>query len=412
MGAIRSVKFILPLAALFLSALACNAPQASSTPDLGFVVAQTQTAIALEQWLTATAAQPSQTPAAQIQPTETPGPSPATLAPATATATTPTGPTPTANCTDKAKFVNETTPDQSTFAPGESFTKSWTLQNVGTCTWSADYTLVLDHGEAFGSSGAQVIGATVAPNGMLELKLNLQAPAQPGTYESFWMLQNTRDEKFGLGKDADVAFWAKIVVLKSSASADPDLGAPDWQDSFDSSRITFYLGEDDDVGYKKQDGNLVVTAFRPAGDQWRVAELGTLRDFYLESQFITQDKCNGKDSFGLIFRAPDQPDNIVDSGYVADVSCEGKFRFYRMDNGNFTGLINWTAHPAIQKGPNKTNTLAIKAQDFSIQVLINGVQVLEFSDSAYESGYFGLVIRSESNAFSYAVSQMAYWLLP
>jgi hypothetical protein len=140
--------------------------------------------------------------------------------------------------------------------------------------------------------------------------------------------------------------------------------------------------------------------------------MGALSDFYLEAQFTTGSSCNGKDTYGLLLRAPDQADHIIDTGYVVGISCDGHYRFYRMDNGAYTGLINWTPHPAIQKGPNQNNTLSIQAKSFLIEVFLNGVKLFEFSDSAYPSGYFGLVVRAESHSFTALVRQMAFWRLP
>lgn len=408
-----SIRILISILALLLLSTACNLPQRSATPDIAFVVAQTQTAAALESWLTATAAQPQTVETQAPQPVETQAPASPAQTTAPAASPTTSGPTPTASCSDKAKFLSETIPDESTFSSGQAFTKTWTLQNVGTCTWSPEYTLVLDRGEALGSVASQPLGMSVAPNASIEIRLNLTTPETPGKYEGYWMIQNERGEKFGLGKDAKVAFWVKIVVLQGGASSSTtELGEPDWQDSFDDKRTNFYLGADDDISFAKKDGNLEISALRPAGDQWRVAELGALSDFYLEAQFTSGNSCSGKDSYGLIVRAPDQADNIIDSGYIIGISCDGRYRFYRMDNGSYTGLINWTAHPAILKGPNQDNTLSVQAKNFLIQVFVNGVQIFEFSDSAYPNGYFGLVVRAETNSFTALVRQMAFWRLP
>ncbi len=406
-------KLIFQLLALLLLCTACNLPAASPTPDIGIIVAQTQTASALSSWLTATSAQPQALETAVLQPAETQAPTPPAQTVAPGASPTPSEPTPSATCTDKAKFISETIPDESSLAPGQSFTKSWTLQNVGTCTWSPEYSLVLERGDALGNILSQPLGASVPPNTSLELKLNLVAPEQPGSYEGHWMLQNLRGEKFGLGNDAKVAFWVKINVTQDNpAPSLAELGEPDWQDSFDDKRISFFLGEDDEISFQEKDGNLVISALRPAGDQWRVAETAELGNFHLEAQFTTGKTCSGKDSYGLLLRAPDQPNNIIDTGYVVGISCDGHYRFYRMDNGNYTGLINWTVHPAIQKGPNQDNTVRVQAKNFLIQVYVNGVLLFEFSDSAYPSGYFGLFVRAEQDTFTAFVRQMAFWRLP
>lgn len=399
--------------ALLLLTTACNLPVASPTPDIGFIVAQTQTAAALSSWLTATAAQPQALETAVPQPAKTQAPTSPTQTTAPTASPTLSGPTPTATCSDKAKFISETIPDESSFSPGQSFTKSWTLQNVGTCTWDSGYTLVLDRGEAMGDVSSYPLAASVLPNASIKVELNLSAPEQPGTHEGYWMLRNQRGENFGLGNDAKVAFWVKIIVQQQDAAINPtELGDPDWQDNFDDKRISFFLGETEDVSFQKKDGNLVISALHPAGDQWRVAEMGALSDFYLEAQFTTGSSCSGKDSYGLLMRAPDQANNIIDTGYVLAISCDGHYRFYRMDNGNYTGLINWTSHPAIQKGPNQNNTVSVRAKIFLMQIFVNGVQVFEFSDSAYPEGYFGLVVRAENDSFNALVRRIAFWHLP
>lgn len=40
-------------------------------------------------------------------------------------------------------FVSETIPDGTQLQPGESFTKTWTIRNSGTVTWSSVYDLFL-----------------------------------------------------------------------------------------------------------------------------------------------------------------------------------------------------------------------------------------------------------------------------
>ena len=38
---------------------------------------------------------------------------------------------------DQAQFVSDlTVPDGSSFAPGATFTKTWRLKTIGTCTWT------------------------------------------------------------------------------------------------------------------------------------------------------------------------------------------------------------------------------------------------------------------------------------
>ena len=63
---------------------------------------------------------------------EDPGPAKEESAPAGLVAGTPLP------C-NKPKFQGETIPDNSEFDPGDSFTKTWTVLNDGTCSWTTNY---------------------------------------------------------------------------------------------------------------------------------------------------------------------------------------------------------------------------------------------------------------------------------
>ena len=112
----------------------------------------------------------------------------------------------------------------------------------------------------------------------------------------------------------------------------------------------------------------------------------------------------------MIVRAPNQPDSIIDSGYVFSFSCEGKYRIYRMDNGGFNGIVNWSANSAIKPGPNQENDMLISANGSQLQLYANNNLIYEFSDDAYSGGIYGLMIRSDTTAnFKVFVNQIAYW---
>lgn len=329
----------------------------------------------------------------------------------TPTATlTPTGPTATPDCKDKATFVSETIKDGTTFFPGEKFVKTWTIKNSGTCTWTKDYALVVWQGELMGATSPSPLQSEVLPNQNGEFAITFTAPANPGNYRSDWKIQNKRGEVFGTGKNADKSFWVQIQVVESNSAL--DLGTPDWIDTFDKTS-SFPLGEYAQTEYSLEDGKLEMKAFEPAGDQWRMASRPALGDFYIESIFQTDKVCSGKDSYGLILRSPDSGDTIVNSGYIFTFSCDGNFRFYRMDNGTYVGFQNWTNAPNLNKGPNQENRIGILAVGSSLKVFINSALVIEFNDSTYSKGIFGLVIRSaDTNDLIIYVDQVATWNVP
>jgi hypothetical protein len=47
-----------------------------------------------------------------------------------------------------------------------------------------------------------------------DLSLDMQAPDQPGTYQSNWKLQNASGKMFGIGPSGDAPFWVRITVAE------------------------------------------------------------------------------------------------------------------------------------------------------------------------------------------------------
>jgi hypothetical protein len=309
---------------------------------------------------------------------------------------------------DKAKFLSETVPDDSQFSPGAPFVKSWTLQNIGTCTWSPNYNLNLSGGDLMGAPSPFAFNQSVPPNATIVLQVPMTAPIQPARYKGYWKLRNATNHEFG-------SLWVQIVVSgEATPMGDAQSGPPTWKDTFESgSSVAYDLGSDSDTKYQVDNGRLIMTALTQAGDQWRISGHGYVSNFYVEARFKVGDACSGQDSYGIIVRAPDQPDSIVDTGYVFVFSCEGKYRVYRMDNGGYTGLINWSAAQAIVKGPNQSNTLGLQAKGDMFRLYANGQLIAEFSDDAYDTGYFGLVIRSKiTSNFQVAIEDISFWELP
>ena len=113
---------------------------------------------------------------------------------------------------DQVQFVSDiTAPDGATFAPGAAFTKTWRLKNIGTCTWTTAYRLVLAGGDAIGVSGSVKLPASVAPGEMLDISVKLTAPNVSGNYKGLWKLSNASGVQFGIG--------ASGTIRSGSASA-------------------------------------------------------------------------------------------------------------------------------------------------------------------------------------------------
>lgn len=162
---------------------------------------------------------PTEEPTAQLQSTSTQVPPTNTPPPPTATVVLPTStpviPTATATVVpcNLGSFVSDiTVKDGTEFAPGESFTKTWRLQNVGSCTWNPDYELIFASGDAMGGPNAQKIGVTVRPGDTVDVSVKLIAPQKTGDHTGNWQLRSSGGVVFGIGKTGQSTFWVKIRV--------------------------------------------------------------------------------------------------------------------------------------------------------------------------------------------------------
>ena len=105
---------------------------------------------------------------------------------------------------DAVTVISQTVPDGSQLLPGENFLKVWRLRNAGTTTWT-NYRAVFVQSPGAGAmsvnlltSGASTVPIpTAAPGDLIDLSLPMRAPAEPGTYASYWQLQNASGTLFG-----------------------------------------------------------------------------------------------------------------------------------------------------------------------------------------------------------------------
>ena len=137
---------------------------------------------------------------------------------------TPPPPTPTPIPCNRALFVADVTyPDNTFINANTPFTKVWRLKNNGACTWTPDYQLIFSSGNQMSGASAVNINATVPPNQTVDVAVNLISPPTAGSYAGYWMLRSPTGIVFGIGNNADVAFWVKINVSQPTATFDPNI---------------------------------------------------------------------------------------------------------------------------------------------------------------------------------------------
>ena len=211
----KNNRFFLALTALLLAALACNLPQSepptTSEPNAAFTAAaQTVAAQLTQSALTLNA--PTVTGIAPL-PQNTATTIPPTIAPLP---TNTNQPTPTQEC-DKAQFIADVTvPDGTNMIPGQAFTKTWRIKNIGTCTWTG-YSLVFDTGNSMGGAASSAIGNT-PPGGTLDISINLIAPAAIGDYRGYWRIRNASGYLLPVINGYQIkSFYVDIKVVSDGA---------------------------------------------------------------------------------------------------------------------------------------------------------------------------------------------------
>ena len=82
---------------------------------------------------------------------------------------------------DWAQFITDVTvPDGTPFSAGATFTKTWRLKNIGSCTWTTSYALVFDTGSIMGGPASVNLPNNVAPGQTVDISINLTAPGSAG----------------------------------------------------------------------------------------------------------------------------------------------------------------------------------------------------------------------------------------
>ena len=203
-----------------LGLAACSSPTPTSTPNLDLNPFRTEVAATVFAQVTHDLAlTPSITPITTDTATPTLTTTPlqvASVSPGTVITLTGQTLVPTIALPDRAQWVSQTVPDDTIFAPGETFTMTWQLKNVGASTWTAAYLLRYYSGELFGAPKEIVLGQQVLPGSTVEIAIKMKAPATPGEYRSDWVLSNETRANF-----KDAVFLKITVALPPTSTRAP-----------------------------------------------------------------------------------------------------------------------------------------------------------------------------------------------
>jgi uncharacterized protein YkwD len=175
--------------------------------------------------LPATTAPPAtETPATETPTTETPsqadipvtGDTTQTQETNTATPTTiPTVfvPENAVDCVNRASFVSDVTiPDNTPTTAGAAFTKTWRIQNTGTCIWWSGYTVAHYSENAMSAPASSPLPVT-NPGETADVSVDLVAPSLAGTYRGNFVVKNPAGLIMQI--DEDSRLWLIINVTSA-----------------------------------------------------------------------------------------------------------------------------------------------------------------------------------------------------
>ncbi|CAG7854061.1 SubName: Full=Uncharacterized protein {ECO:0000313/EMBL:CCA69588.1} [Serendipita indica DSM 11827] len=133
-----------------------------------------------------------------------------------------------------ASFVEDNNiPDGHVFPPGAEFIKSWKMRNEGTQDWPTETVLAFVGGQRLGAfegvPNTYEVGQVKAGDTVDVWAGDLKAPEEPGTYNSFWRLMNSKTGVFFGHR-----LWITIEVAEPATSSDDSVTNP----SLSSSSLT------------------------------------------------------------------------------------------------------------------------------------------------------------------------------
>jgi hypothetical protein len=128
---------------------------------------------------------------------------------------------PTPSCY-RLKYVRDVSiPDNTLMTPAEVFTKTWQVENSGTCAWRAGFKMVLVGGAAMGGSPF-VLDSTVDPGGRLDISIKMVAPTnQTGIIQGTWRMQDDVGTLFGDALTVVIVIGGPTQPAAVTATATP-----------------------------------------------------------------------------------------------------------------------------------------------------------------------------------------------
>jgi hypothetical protein len=151
-------------------------------------------------------------------PTETPTATETTTPIPTLERTRPSMDTPTSevacNIAAAGQPFDVTIPDDTRIETGRPFSKTWRLENAGSCIWTRQYAVTFFSGNSLGANFTHYLQEPVTPGGVVDITIDMVAPDTIGIYQGNWMLSDPESVLFGIGPHGDAPFWVRIEAIQ------------------------------------------------------------------------------------------------------------------------------------------------------------------------------------------------------
>lgn len=357
--------------------------------------------------------------------TQTPAPS-ATSVPPTAAPTI--APTSAAACTNIAKFTGENWTDNTKILIGQYFSKRWTLQNAGTCTWTKDYTLTSLAGATMGIRSGVVsawrMPKEVKPGESVDVVLEMYAPFTAGTYEASFRLMAPGGAVFGVGGTGQVPIYVRLAAVDVTIPQKESdliattlaLGDPTWNSNFETetSKWSLSLANTTKATFELKDKQLLMSTLQKPVMRWMIGSSTHAYNQFVQATFTTGAACSGKDGYGMALRAEDIGGGVYNRAYVFQFTCDGTFRIHYMNGSEKVEIVTYTASPHIKTGASQINRMGVLILGGKIALYANGEKVTEVKNQipADNTGIYGLMIAAvDTEKLQVYVDDFKLWVL-
>lgn len=116
-----------------------------------------------------------------------------------------------------ASLVSENPPDGTIYVAGQTFFKTWHIQNMSECYWDTSYKLVFWNGDQMDGFNNYNLPQAIPAGQSADISIQLKAPATAGMYKGEWKLQTPDGQNFGVGS-YQAAFWTQIQVVDANVT--------------------------------------------------------------------------------------------------------------------------------------------------------------------------------------------------